>query len=797
MNMRTEIAGFLFAANVLLSAACAAQPIEWPMYNATEHQACNAPIRAGEPGARPFWNAKAIMYKHAPAFDLKDVAGAAVYVFTLTAHDGSRPLAWTADHPWRPVPPNVWARTPTGACTLDIRALDRDGKALSCVANLQFRRSACFNGPYPEANCTHGWAAERVYAHIATRPYVKQWLTTGRPSDDYDLYCYPAKILGAMIRALVRYPISDAAGAAEAQAIACKMADWLIANSQPADAPLAHFPPTYWGDMRTEAVRYAGQNMLIYPASAGIGYLELAEATGERKYREAAVAIARTYLKLQGADGTWPLKMSEKDGTPVVPNRLIPGRAELDFLEAVAKVTGDPSFQAAADRAFRYVLDGPCKTWNWQAQFEDMAPKPPYENLQHGIAGETAVRLFRQGKTDLAREITDWCEDQFVVWSESTPGERGKFLTPTALEQYNYYTPIDASMAGMIRTFSAAWQATGDELYYLKAKALADNLTRQQRRDGAIPTYFSDGPHGANWANCMIYDALVLDDFAKAAQDRGKTVRPERLMLWPEGKMPDCQTNQTYAPYVDWYRPPVPKTKLVLVHCSGGGYNGSSDDGFEVNPVREYFLARGVNVVTLRYRAPRPVGRPKHLTAWQDAQRAIRLVRSEATKRGCDPERIGFLGCSAGGHLTLMAALSSSVPAYPRVDALDDVPCHVNFAVPVYPAYALEPEADRGDVAGCDDLACKFVSDFAFDGKVPPMCLVHGDDDGWSPMASVRVYHKLRTMHVPCELHVMAKEGHCFMEHPLAGWPAASWKDRVWEWLSKMDLLKDATSEAQ
>ena len=775
----------------LAVAGLEAGAVEWPMYNALARQACNSPIRPGEPGVRPFWNRKAIMYKHAPAFDLKDVDGAVAYLFALKSPEGGEPLTWTADHPWRPVQPEIWSRTTDGDHELVVTALDKENKGFSRVAELTFRRAACFNGPYAEANSTHAWAAERVFGHIANRPYVREWLTTGEPSKDYDLYCYPAKILGAMIRALVRYPSRDAEGAARAKAIACRMADWLIAHSQPADAPLAHFPPTYWGDARDEAVRNAGRNMLVYPACAGLGYLELAAATGEAKYREAAVAIARTYLKLQGGDGTWPLMMNEKDGTPAVPNRLIPGRNELDFLDAVAEATGEEKSRLAAELAFEFVQDGPCRTWNWQAQFEDQVPKPPYENLQHGVAGETAVRLFRQGKVALAREITAWCEDQFVVWDDSTPVAHGDRLTPTVLEQYGYYTPIDGSMAGMIRTFAAAWQATGEELYYLKAKALADNLTRQQRRDGGIPTYFSCGKHGNDWANCMIYDALVLEEFAKLERERGKTVRPERMMLWPEDRMPDPQENQVYAPYVDWYRPSALKTKLVLINCSGGGYNGSGDDGFEVNPVRDYFLDHGVTVVTLRYRAPRPQGLPKHRTAWQDAQRAIRLVRREAAKRGCDPERIGFLGCSAGGHLTLLAALSSTVPAYPRVDALDDVPCHVNFAVPVYPAYALEPEAEKGDVEGCDDLACRIVPEFAFAGKVPPMCFVHGDSDGWSPMASVRVYHRLRTMKVPCEMHVMAMEGHCFMEHPIAGAPAANWKDRVWEWLFRMQLLED------
>ena len=66
--------------------------------------------------------------------------------------------------------------------------------------------------------------------------------------------------------------------------------------------------------------------------------------------------------------------------------------------------------------------------------------------------------------------------------------------------------------------------------------------------------------------------------------------------------------------------------------------------------------ALGVTVVTMKYRTPRPEGLAKHTSAWQDLQRAIRIVRSEAAGRGLDPDRIGIMGASAGGHLAACAA---------------------------------------------------------------------------------------------------------------------------------------------
>ena len=444
---------------------------------------------------------------------------------------GSTPRAsadtavWQAPHPWLPVPGDVWDSLAPGYYTLRVEALGADGTPLAAPASeRRFYRAAVFHGPYPAAVRDYREAAARVYAAVFNMPQVQGWKTSDDPPEGYDLYCYPAKILSSMIRALCRFAENDALGdralpvgadlraaRRNALAIACKMADWLIAHSQPEGAPLAHFPPTYWGDRRDVAVKYAGQNMLLYPAHAALAYFDLAEATGNVKYRDAALAIARTYVKLQGADGTWPLKVLEKDGSPVRANRLVPGRYILGMFDLAVKETGNASFVAARDRAFAFIERGPLADWNWDGQFEDMDPMPPYQNLQKGVAVDTALRLFTMGRNAEAREIVDWCEDQFTVWSDPIHHmDWQHWKTPTALEQYDYYTPIDASMGDMIGAFAAAYHATGDALYLEKSRALADNITRNQRADGTIPTYF-DSRNGSDWVNCMVYVADRLE----------------------------------------------------------------------------------------------------------------------------------------------------------------------------------------------------------------------------------------------------------------------------------------------
>jgi len=160
-------------------------------------------------------------------------------------------------------------------------------------------------------------------------------------------------------------------------------------------------------------------------------------------------------------------------------------------------------------------------------------------------------------------------------------------------------------------------------------------------------------------------------------------------------------------------------------------------------------------------------------------------VKEDVIDRRHDPEKIGFMGFSAGGHLTLMTSTTSQTPAYEPVDELDEVPCHVNFAVPVYPAYVLQDGANGENRGKGNDS--EFVADFAFDAKTPPMCLIHGDGDGYSPMGSVTVYHKLRTMNIPAELHVFALANHAFRNCRPED-PMMFWKDRVYAWMKVMQL---------
>lgn len=270
----------------------------------------------------------------------------------------------------------------------------------------------------------------------------------------------------------------------------------------------------------------------------------------------------------------------------------------------------------------------------------------------------------------------------------------------------------------------------------------------------------------------------IMDRYATDEARRDKITED----VWPEGKMPDAQEHQC-KPYLEWHFPKELKTKAIQIIYSGGSYQGNDPDGFEVAPARRYLNQRGMTVVTMKYRTPRPNGLAKHTTAWQDLQRAIRVVRSKAADYGLDPNQIGIMGSSAGGHLTLMGVSSSMHQAYLPIDALDRLPCNVQWGIGIYPAYALTDGADGHNSGGGNDDAAVLVPEFSFDLNTAPMLFVHGDADGYAAMSSVKTWEKMRAMGIQSELHTLATRPHCFQRTASPGTGSYTYLDRIGEFL--------------
>ena len=279
------------------------------------------------------------------------------------------------------------------------------------------------------------------------------------------------------------------------------------------------------------------------------------------------------------------------------------------------------------------------------------------------------------------------------------------------------------------------------------------------------------------------------EDLMARTNDDGRGSYSGKIDVWPKGKMPNALTNQC-APYIEWHLPKELKTKAIQIIYSGGSYMGNGPDGFEVAPARRFLNEHGMTVVTMRYRCPNQDRACKHVAPWQDLQRTIRIVRSQAAAKGLDPNRIGIMGSSAGGHLTLMGATSARHRSYWPVDDLDKLPCNVQWAVAIYPAYALTDGADQHNKTGGNDDAARLVPEFSFDLDTCPILFIHGDADGWASMNSVKCWEQLRRMGIQGELHTLATRKHCFQRKAVPGTGSYTWLERIGDFLTKKGFDK-------
>ena len=253
----------------------------------------------------------------------------------------------------------------------------------------------------------------------------------------------------------------------------------------------------------------------------------------------------------------------------------------------------------------------------------------------------------------------------------------------------------------------------------------------------------------------------------------------EKLTKGPDDKVRSI-TNVS-NPTLSIYRPEgEPKQpRMAVVVCPGGGYNNLAWD-HEGDQVARWLNGIGVTAAVLKYRVPRRPGAPADkppIQALMDAQRALSLVRSHADDWGIDPDRVGILGFSAGGHLGAWASTNFDHRAYETMDEADRKSCRPDFAVLVYP----------GGVVPRDSQA--LAPEIKVSAETPPTFLAHAGDDRVNAENSVMYYLALKRAGVPADLHIYASGGHGFGLRP-SDKPCSTWPDRCEEWLRSQGLLR-------
>jgi acetyl esterase/lipase len=272
---------------------------------------------------------------------------------------------------------------------------------------------------------------------------------------------------------------------------------------------------------------------------------------------------------------------------------------------------------------------------------------------------------------------------------------------------------------------------------------------------------------------------------------------PKVELLWPDGAPGAKGQAEGDKPTLTIYLPPAEKaTGAAIVICPGGGYGHLAMD-HEGHQIGQWLNSFGVAGFIVAYRNRNSGAGYGHPAPIQDAQRAIRTVRSRAKEWSVDPARIGVLGFSAGGHLASTAATHFNDSFVEPRDAIDRVSCRPDFAVLVYPVISFtEPfthVGSRTNLLGRDADAAlieKFSNEKQVTAQTPPTFLFHTwEDKGVPAENSISFYLALRKAQVPAEMHIFLKGPHGIGLGQNRG-AASAWPGLCAKWMEESGFLK-------
>lgn len=248
----------------------------------------------------------------------------------------------------------------------------------------------------------------------------------------------------------------------------------------------------------------------------------------------------------------------------------------------------------------------------------------------------------------------------------------------------------------------------------------------------------------------------------------GLTLAESVVDLGAERGVPDRVVSGVLRPTLTAMLPARPCGAAMLV-APGGSYVRLAVDREGV-AIGEWLNRLGIAAFILKSRLPCDGHAGRRDVPLQDAQRALRLIRANAESWGVDPQRIGALGCSAGGHLVATLATGSQRPVYAPVDAVDAASARPDCIVLLYPVISMGPElahagsrrALLGDAIP-PDVAMAYSTERSVGPDTPPAFIAHANDDGSVPPEnSLRFYLALRAVGVSAELHIFDTGGHGF-----------------------------------
>ena len=269
---------------------------------------------------------------------------------------------------------------------------------------------------------------------------------------------------------------------------------------------------------------------------------------------------------------------------------------------------------------------------------------------------------------------------------------------------------------------------------------------------------------------------------------------PQTLSLW-QGRAPGAQGDEERdKPALTIYMPPNTTGPMTAVIIAPGGSYQRLSMNLEGREPANHFNAMGMAAFVLRYRLGPQYHHPIEIG---DAQRAIRFVRSKASEWHLGPDRIGFMGFSAGGHLASSVSTHFDAGTPAAADPIDRVSSRPDFAVLAYPVISfIEPWTHQGSktalLGDAPDaaLARSLSSETQVTATTPPAFIYHTTADTTVPVENAVAYFlALRKAGVPAEMHIF-KEGRHGSGLGQSDPALAEWPKLLANWLRVSGLVK-------
>ncbi len=470
--------------------------------------------QAGAYGPTRFW------HRYVPDFSssaplklqLREIPHAVTYRadFSSKIGDGqTADVSLTSDEPIVDTT-GIWSQLPMGKrVTVTVHGLDGNGKELHTVAKpdvphdiardgvsqITFIRTHAFNGPYYESVLTRDDIRERLLAHCrwfrdsaSVTPFRQDFMPGGMFAASGKNYGNRPVVGGgvASTMALLAALTDDPEEKAEAIAIASEAANWLLKKTGgPHDLPDTYYKSMFW-----------------YTLYAGYAYLDLYKVTQNERWKEAALRLSRSYVKLQDESGAWPFVYNTYgsgkigvttrrgwNGTdPMDAQWKLVGAA--DFLHWFGRVRVEletDQFKESEAKAWKWVQEHSLKTYIWRRRGGYKGGQYTINNRLPSLLMLYMMDYAKKDSVDDAtlQQLWEYCEATAVNWNRDTEGK--KFLPHVTEYVAPRYTLTDPGATARYALIAAKLhQRSKDPVQLAKADALAGSCYASQEATGLI-----------------------------------------------------------------------------------------------------------------------------------------------------------------------------------------------------------------------------------------------------------------------------------------------------------------------